>query len=121
MRHGKEHHYSKGIDELCELLLKFIDFSPAKMPPVTPAGLVSLLLGCSLALMLCGFVTFIIGFILMPGALGMAMVLSLVEIGKAVLYPAISPKKMPNQTLLQITNNLTTILKKLLSNKSNLP
>ncbi|KAH7670264.1 hypothetical protein IHE45_10G014300 [Dioscorea alata] len=57
MRHEKEH-YSKAMDEVCELLLRFIDFSPAKMPRMTPAGLVSLLLGCSLALMLCGFVTF---------------------------------------------------------------
>ena len=96
MKHGKEH-YSKAIDELCEVLLRFIDFSPARMPPMTPAGLVSLLLGISLALMLCGSVTFVIGFILMPGALGKAMMLSLVGIGKAILCPATSPKKMPSE------------------------
>ncbi|KAK6930797.1 hypothetical protein RJ641_002590 [Dillenia turbinata] len=41
---------------------------------ITPAGFASLLLGISLALMLCGSVTFFIGFLLMPWVLGLVMV-----------------------------------------------
>lgn len=44
------------------------------MPPMTPAAFASLLLGASLALMVCGSVTFVIGFILMPWVLGIVMV-----------------------------------------------
>jgi hypothetical protein len=44
------------------------------MPQISPAGFASLLLGISLALMLCGSVTFFIGFILMPWVLGLVMV-----------------------------------------------
>ncbi|CAN0929210.1 hypothetical protein LINGRAHAP2_LOCUS36939 [Linum grandiflorum] len=50
--------------------------SPPRRPSgqITPAGFASLLLGVSLALMVCGSVTFFIGFILMPWVLGLAMV-----------------------------------------------
>ncbi|CAN1794501.1 hypothetical protein LINPERHAP1_LOCUS20319 [Linum perenne] len=41
---------------------------------ITPAGFASLLLGVSLAMMLCGSVTFFIGFMLMPWVLGLVMV-----------------------------------------------
>ncbi|CAJ1938829.1 unnamed protein product [Sphenostylis stenocarpa] len=41
---------------------------------ITPAGFASLLLGISVALMLCGSVTFFIGFMLMPWVLGFVMV-----------------------------------------------
>ncbi|KAL3835714.1 hypothetical protein ACJIZ3_010450 [Penstemon smallii] len=58
---------------------------------MTPAGLASLLLGISLALMLCGSVTFFIGFILMPWVIGLVMFLYFVGmvsgismIGKAI-------------------------------------
>uniref|UniRef100_A0A2P2JTY7 Uncharacterized protein LOC105644834 n=1 Tax=Rhizophora mucronata TaxID=61149 RepID=A0A2P2JTY7_RHIMU len=68
------------------------DQAPAEIPPdsvsqslssrrsspaatqISPAGLVSLLLGISLTLMLCGSVTFFLGFMLMPCVLGLVMV-----------------------------------------------
>ncbi|KAI3467725.1 hypothetical protein Pfo_024388 [Paulownia fortunei] len=42
---------------------------------ITPAGFASLLLGISLSLMLCGSVTFFLGFILMPWVLGLVIFL----------------------------------------------
>ncbi|CAM8884063.1 unnamed protein product [Rhodiola kirilowii] len=45
---------------------------------ITPAGFASLMLGISMALMLCGSVTFIIGFMLMPWVIGLVMVLYVV-------------------------------------------
>lgn len=47
---------------------------------ITPAGFASFLLGISLALMLCGSVTFFIGFLMMPWVLGLAMVLYFVGV-----------------------------------------
>ncbi|CAA0831592.1 Unknown protein [Striga hermonthica] len=59
---------------------------------ITPAGFASLLLGMSLTLMLCGSLTFFIGFVMMPWVLGLVMVLyfvgvvsSITVIGKAIL------------------------------------
>ncbi|KAM3705980.1 hypothetical protein ACJW31_03G118800 [Castanea mollissima] len=46
----------------------------AAVAQITPAGFASLMLGISLALMLCGSVTFFIGFLLMPWILGLIMV-----------------------------------------------
>ncbi|KAL5724871.1 hypothetical protein ACHQM5_008080 [Ranunculus cassubicifolius] len=88
-------------------------------PQVSPAGFASLLLGVSLALMLCGSVTFVIGFLLMPWVLGLIMVLYFVGIvsnlsllGRAILCPnfpvvcssppppphmAMSPKEMSGE------------------------
>lgn len=40
---------------------------------ITPAGFASLLLGISLALMLCGSITFFIGFMMMPWVIGLVM------------------------------------------------
>ncbi|CAO2829763.1 unnamed protein product [Amaranthus hypochondriacus] len=40
---------------------------------ITPAGFASLMLGISLALMLCGSVTFFIGFMLLPWVIGLVM------------------------------------------------
>ncbi|MCL7027675.1 hypothetical protein MKW94_021766 [Papaver nudicaule] len=61
---------------------------------VSAAGFASLLLGVSLSLMLCGSVTFVIGFILMPWVLGIVLVFYLVGVvsalssfGRAFLYP----------------------------------
>ncbi|KAF5192937.1 transmembrane protein [Thalictrum thalictroides] len=69
---------------------------------VSPAAFASLLLGISLALMLCGSVTFVIGFILMPWVLGLVMVLYFVGIvsnlsllGKAILCPSVSSPPPP--------------------------
>ncbi|XP_077228639.1 uncharacterized protein LOC143861636 [Tasmannia lanceolata] len=88
---------SRVFYELCALLLSILH-SPqlpmtysnpppamsvsrtARRPEVSPAGFASLLLGISMALMLCGSVTFVIGFILMPWVLGLVMVFYLVGI-----------------------------------------
>lgn len=78
---------------------------------VSAAGLASLLLGVSLAMMFCGSITFVIGFILMPWVLGLIMVLYLVGIvtslsgfGRSILSAAgssvsggSSPKEMPGE------------------------
>ncbi|KAK1365646.1 Polyadenylate-binding protein like [Heracleum sosnowskyi] len=72
--------------------------SPPSLPQLTPAGFASLLLGISLALMLCGSVTFFIGFLLMPWVIGLVMVFyfvgivsSLSMIGRAILCYTLSP------------------------------
>ncbi|XP_057484787.1 uncharacterized protein LOC130771222 [Actinidia eriantha] len=86
----------------------------ASTPPISPSGFASLLLGISLALMLCGSVTFFIGFMLMPWVLGLVMffyvvgiVSSLSMLGRAILChtnPAASPasprKEVPAWKLL---------------------
>ncbi|KAI7997014.1 hypothetical protein LOK49_LG10G00101 [Camellia lanceoleosa] len=100
--------------------IQFFDQSPAAVPsfrrrpetpPIFPAGFASLLLGISLALMLCGSVTFFIGFMLMPWVLGLVMVFyvvgivsSLSMIGRAILCHTTSPasprKEVPAWKLL---------------------
>ncbi|KAI4336565.1 hypothetical protein L6164_015077 [Bauhinia variegata] len=67
---------------------------------ISPAGFASLLLGISLALMLCGSVTFFIGFILMPWVLGLFMVFyvagilsTLSMLGRSILCYATTPRK----------------------------
>ncbi|XP_057508187.1 uncharacterized protein LOC130791089 [Actinidia eriantha] len=86
----------------------------AATPPISPAGFASLLLGISLALMLCGSVTFFIGFMLMPWVLGLVMffyvvgiVSSLSMLGRAILChsnhavsPASPRKEVPAWKLL---------------------
>ncbi|XP_057949609.1 uncharacterized protein LOC131144773 [Malania oleifera] len=79
------------------------DGSPAVAPSrrsvmpsnMSPAGFASLLLGISLSLMLCGSVTFFIGFLLMPWVLGLVLVFyvigivsSLSMLGRAILCHA---------------------------------
>ncbi|KAM0947088.1 hypothetical protein DsansV1_C08g0082431 [Dioscorea sansibarensis] len=94
---------SRLLYDLCVLLLSVLRFPPPSPAPprshpvarrgqVSPARIVSLLLGASMALMLCGSVTFMIGFILMPWVLGFVMLLYFVGIvsnlsglGKAML------------------------------------
>lgn len=68
------------------------------MQQITPAGFASLLLGVSFALMLCGSVTFFIGFLMMPWVLGLVMVFyvagivySLTMIGRAIFSHISSP------------------------------
>lgn len=68
------------------------------MQQLTPAGFASLLLGISLALMLCGSLTFFIGFMLMPWVLGLVMVLyvvgvvsSLSMLGRSILGHSSTP------------------------------
>ena len=72
--------------------------SEAAVAQITPAGFASLMLGISLALMLCGSVTFFIGFLLMPWVLGLIMVFYVAGIvstisvlGRAILCYATSP------------------------------
>lgn len=50
----------------------------AAAAPITPSGFASLLLGISIALMLCGSLTFLIGIMLMPWVLGLVMLFYLV-------------------------------------------
>ncbi|XP_031387271.1 uncharacterized protein LOC116200577 [Punica granatum] len=75
-------------------------------PQITPAGFASLLLGVSMSLMLCGSVTFFIGFILMPWVFGLVMMLYLAGtvsalsvlgrsiFGSAAAAPPDPPKKI---------------------------
>ncbi|XP_048427964.1 uncharacterized protein LOC103935112 [Pyrus x bretschneideri] len=70
----------------------------ASTAQISPAGFASLMLGISMALMLCGSVTFFIGFLLMPWVLGLLMVLyvagilsSLSFLGKSILCYASAP------------------------------
>ncbi|KAL2253774.1 UNVERIFIED_CONTAM: hypothetical protein Sindi_0172100 [Sesamum indicum] len=108
---SQQDYYSKIFYELSALVLNImrspppsIDFADQtavahrrrreepSFQQMTPAGFASLLLGISLALMLCGSVTFFLGFILMPWVLGLVIVLyfvgvvsSISMIGRAIL------------------------------------
>lgn len=84
---------------------------PAPLSQITPAGFASLLLGISLALMLCGSITFFIGFLLMPWVLGLVMlfyvagiVSSISMLGRAIfchaLHPSSPRKSVPAWKLL---------------------
>ncbi|URE21459.1 hypothetical protein MUK42_12451, partial [Musa troglodytarum] len=116
---------SRLLYELCALLLEVLRTPHLAPPPadapsrppadaatarrrvptrMSPARFASLLLGASLALMLCGSVTFLIGFILMPWVVGLVILFYFVGIvsnlpglGRAILCPASgpsSPKQM---------------------------
>ncbi|KAH7856901.1 hypothetical protein Vadar_006707 [Vaccinium darrowii] len=121
----QDHHQSRAFVELTALILNIlrspptpIDFpddspavhpplsvSPSRLPPqITPGGFASLLLGISLTLMLCGSITFFIGFMLMPWVLGLVIVFyvvgilsSLSFIGRAILCHATSPAAPPRK------------------------
>ncbi|XP_020591363.1 uncharacterized protein LOC110032168 [Phalaenopsis equestris] len=102
---GEEEQQQSGLFyELCSLVLALlrsphIFFRSVGAPCGSPqrleisrAGLASLFLGVSLALMLCGSITFVLGCILMPWVIGFVIVFyllgivsSLSEIGKAIL------------------------------------
>ncbi|CAN0896110.1 hypothetical protein LINGRAHAP2_LOCUS18273 [Linum grandiflorum] len=79
--------------------------SRQRSPPqskITPAGFASLLLGVSLAMMLCGSVTFFIGFMLMPWVLGLVMVFYVAGIvsmismlGRSLFCYATGPDPLP--------------------------
>lgn len=81
----QEDQQSRLIYELCALLFTILrtssPSSQARPNPrtraaqVTPAAFASLLLGASLALMLCGSVTFVLGFLLMPWVVGLIVIL----------------------------------------------
>lgn len=85
------------------------------MRQITPAGFASLLLGMSLALMLCGSVTFFIGFMLMPWVLGLAMVFYVVGLvstlsmlGRAILCHSFSPPSPRKDCFCKIFFSLTS-------------
>ncbi|GMI75137.1 hypothetical protein like AT1G27290 [Hibiscus trionum] len=85
--------------------LSFPDQSPASerrpypgttsLRRITPAGFAWLMLGISVSLVLCGWVTFLIGFMLMPWVLGLAMVVGIVStvsrLGRSILGYAMAP------------------------------
>ncbi|KAG8081711.1 hypothetical protein GUJ93_ZPchr0019g2664 [Zizania palustris] len=84
---GDGEHYSWLIRELCALLVTIISPTPrqargiarsAPSPGVSPAAAASMLLGASMALMLCGSVTFAIGFLLMPWVAGVTLLFGFV-------------------------------------------
>ncbi|KAL6601239.1 hypothetical protein ACP70R_044459 [Stipagrostis hirtigluma subsp. patula] len=102
-----EAHQSRLFYELCALVLTILRSSPEGARPlprqVSAAGVASMLLGASMALMLCGSVTFMLGFFLMPWVVGLGCVFLFVGfvtnisgIGRAILlWPnaASSPKE----------------------------
>ncbi|CAL9060018.1 unnamed protein product [Musa banksii] len=116
---------SRLFHELCALLLAVLHTPHLALPPsdadasppapaptrqarpraqMSPAGFASLLLGASLALMLCGSVTFVIGFIMMPWVVGLVMLFYFVGIlsnlsglGRAIVYPGSDPSS-PKET-----------------------
>lgn len=79
---GDGEHYSRLIRELCALLAAIISPSSstaaaARSPGMSPAAAATMLLGASVALMLCGSVTFAIGLLLMPWVAGVALLFGL--------------------------------------------
>lgn len=58
--------------------------SSVSMAHISPSGFASLLLGVSVALMLCGSVTFFIGFLLLPWVLALFVVFYVVGIVSAI-------------------------------------
>ncbi|KAI4384224.1 hypothetical protein MLD38_002407 [Melastoma candidum] len=99
--HADDHHHqhSRLLHDLSTLVLNllrsplpFPDDPPSPLrrtpssPAFTPAGFASLMLGMSLALMLCGSVTFFIGFMLMPWVLGLVVFLYLAGIVSALSF-----------------------------------
>ncbi|THU43964.1 hypothetical protein C4D60_Mb02t02400 [Musa balbisiana] len=96
------------FDDLCALLLAAFR-SPRTAPPmreqVTPAGFASFLLGASVAMMLCGSMTFLIGFLLLPWVIGLLAVVyfagvvsNLSGLTRAILrrISASSPEAIPD-------------------------
>ncbi|KAL9998167.1 hypothetical protein Hdeb2414_s0005g00181691 [Helianthus debilis subsp. tardiflorus] len=112
MTRQPQNEQSRVFYELSALILNLIRYPPTsdevrRQPPrpvplsqITPAGFASMLLGVSLALMLCGSITFFIGFLLMPWVIGLVMLLyvvgivsSLSMIGRAIFCHPVSPRK----------------------------
>nr|XP_043606439.1 uncharacterized protein LOC122578528 [Erigeron canadensis] len=119
-RQNPQDQQSRVFYELSALILNLIRYPPvpvqysgevrrqpraAPLSQITPAGFASMLLGVSLALMLCGSITFLIGFILMPWVLGLVMlfyiagiVSSLSILGRAIFYHTLSPAPSPRKS-----------------------
>ncbi|KAJ4710809.1 Transmembrane protein [Melia azedarach] len=119
-------HQSRVLYELSALVLSILRSPPSPIPyndqssppavtsrrrspaaaQITPAGFASLMLGISLALMLCGSVTFFIGFMLMPWVLGLVMVFYVAGIvsaisvlGKSIFCYATAPPSSPRKEI----------------------
>lgn len=113
-QHNHQDYQTRAFYELSSLVLNIIRSPPTsadQSPPdqrrrwegpsfqhITPAGFASLLLGISLSMMLCGSVTFFLGFMLMPWVLGLMVFLyfvgivsSISMIGRAILYHNSAP------------------------------
>lgn len=126
-QHNHQDYQTRAFYELSSLVLNIIrspptsaDQSPAdqrrrwegpSFQNITPAGFASLLLGISLSMMLCGSVTFFLGFMLMPWVLGLVVFLyfvgivsSISMIGRAILChnsaPSSPRKEIPSWKLL---------------------
>lgn len=122
MRNQQQDQMSRALNELSLLVLNMIrsppspigfsdatssssrSRSPAFPSQITPAGFASMLLGMSLALMLCGSVTFFIGFMLMPWVFGLAMVFYVVGfvstisvLGRALFCSFMPPPSSPRK------------------------
>ncbi|THU68885.1 hypothetical protein C4D60_Mb08t08570 [Musa balbisiana] len=126
MRGGDQQ--SRLLYDLCALLLAALPLSPAapeagvpapgsraaRRAQVSPAGFVAFLLGASLAMILCGSVTFLIGFLLMPLVIGLLMLLYVVGIfsnlsglWRAILCPRSS--EIPKEVSDPLFSKLPTI------------
>ncbi|XP_031739870.1 uncharacterized protein LOC101218967 isoform X1 [Cucumis sativus] len=119
-RHQRDGGESSVFYELSSLVMNILRSPPPSIPfpdhspvvstasssrrtipaQITPAGFASLLLGISLALMLCGSVTFFIGFMMMPWVIGLimffyvaAVVSCLSMIGRSIICYATAPPR----------------------------
>lgn len=131
---NQQEHRSKALHDLSALVLNIIRNPP---PPqefpdhvptarrrsgpsfqqITPAGFASLLLGISLSLMLCGSLTFFIGFVLMPWVLGLVIffyfvgvVSSISMIGKSILCCNSAPTSPRKDVSCKSSSFLVTLL-----------
>lgn len=89
--------------DLCALLFSILrqpphpSSSPRMEIPISPGEIVSLLLGISLSLMLCGSVILIIGFILLPWIIGIVILFYLLSF-LSILLPFFWGNLMPPTT-----------------------
>ncbi|KAF6161505.1 hypothetical protein GIB67_009384, partial [Kingdonia uniflora] len=153
---------SRLLYELCALVLTILrspqsQLQPQPQPTITPSSLrqrsststsvakvspacfASLLLGISMALMLCGSVTFMIGFLLMPWVFGLVMILyfvgiistfswlmraiicpsssSLMSSNTSSVTPSTSSRGAPSRKEMSETSNLVSELTRFCGNK----
>ncbi|XP_039034255.1 uncharacterized protein LOC120170369 [Hibiscus syriacus] len=106
-------HQSRVFDDLSALILNLLRVPPPALSfsvqspyserrlyqrTISPAGFAWLMLGISVSLMFCGWVTFFIGLMLMPWVLGLAVLLyvagivsSVSMLGRSILCYAMAP------------------------------
>ncbi|XVF43683.1 hypothetical protein PTKIN_Ptkin02bG0060200 [Pterospermum kingtungense] len=122
--HRRQDQQSRVFYELSSLVLNlmrsppmpFSDQSPEPVrrphpPPsstttISPSGFAWLMLGISLSLMLCGSVTFFIGFMLMPWVIGLVMffyvagiVSAISMLGRSIICYAMGPPSSPRKDI----------------------